>query len=140
HRGEAGTASYLYDVLGRKVARTEAGLTTAFVHSGPEVVAEYDNGDRRVNYILGSAIDRPVAYFDSETISWYSANHLGTIAAVTDGSGHVVERYRYDAYGGRTVLSPTGTVRAVSLAGNQIGFTGRYHDPFTGLVDFRFRQ
>src|SRR5262249_38008906 len=54
--------------------------------------------------------------------------------------GAAVERYRYDAYGQRTVLSPTGTIRPASLVGNQIGFTGRYHDPITGLVDFRSRQ
>jgi RHS repeat-associated protein len=55
--------------------------------------------------------------------------------------GHAyLERYRYDAYGNRTVLSPVGTVfGAKSLYGNSVGFTGRYHDQETGLTFFRAR-
>jgi RHS repeat-associated protein len=133
-------ASYLYDVLGRKVGRTVGSTTTIFVHSGQEVAAEYDNGSLRVKYILGPSIDRPIAYTAAGNVYWYFANNVGTIAAISDSAGTVLERYRYDAYGERTVLSPTGSVRAGSYVDNQIGFTGRYHDGATGLVDFRFRQ
>ena len=59
---------------------------------------------------------------------------------MTGSTGAVIERYRYDAYGARTALSPDGAVLGASLIGNQIGFTGRPHDPTTGLVNFRFRQ
>jgi len=52
----------------------------------------------------------------------------------------VVERYRYDAYGQRTVLAADGiTVRAQSNYGQQIGYTGRYLDKETGLWYFRAR-
>jgi len=52
----------------------------------------------------------------------------------------VVERYRYDVYGQRTVLAADGvTVRAQSNYGQQIGFTGRYLDNETGLWYFRAR-
>src|SRR5205085_829666 len=101
---------------------------------------EYDNGNLRTTYILGSTADHPVAYVADGALYWYAANTLGTIVAVTDTIGAVAERYRYDAYGTRTVLSPTGTMRGWSAIGNQIGFTGRYHDPSTGLIDFRSRQ
>jgi len=46
----------------------------------------------------------------------------------------VLERYRYDAYGKRTILADDGTTtRATSLYGNQIGYTGLYQDAETGL-------
>jgi len=68
------------------------------------------------------------------------ANHLYSVAALTDNTGAVVERYRYDAYGQRTVLAADGTtVRAGSSYGNQVGFTGRYLDKETGLWFFRAR-
>jgi RHS repeat-associated protein len=137
---QGGGVGYLYDVLGRKVARIEGALTTVFVHAGPEVVAEYDNADLRIKYILGESIDRPVAYVLGGATHWYSANHLGSIAAVSDSTGAVVERYRYDAHGTRSELTPSGQTRLGTAIGNQIGFTGRYHDPSTGLLDFRFRQ
>jgi RHS repeat-associated protein len=68
------------------------------------------------------------------------SNHLYSVAALTDNSGSVVERYRYDAYGQRTVLAADGTtVRTSSTHGNQIGFTGRYQDKETNLWYFRAR-
>ncbi len=68
------------------------------------------------------------------------ANHLYSVAALTDSSGAVVERYRYDSYGNRTVLAADGvTTRTASLYGNQVGFTGRYLDKETGLWYFRAR-
>jgi len=68
------------------------------------------------------------------------ANHLYSVAALTDNSGAVVERYRYDAYGQRIVLAGDGvTLRWGSSHGNQVGFTGRYFDKETGLWYFRAR-
>jgi RHS repeat-associated protein len=131
-------ATYGYDVLGRRVARTEGESTTVFVHAGDEVIAEYVDGDQRVSYILGGEIDRPVAFAAAGALFWYSANPLGTTAAVSGSAGDILERYRYDAYGARTVLSPSGEVLPSSAIGNVVGFTGRPHDG--DLVDFRFRQ
>ncbi|MBA3700007.1 MAG: RHS repeat-associated core domain-containing protein [Planctomycetes bacterium] len=68
------------------------------------------------------------------------SNHLYSVAAITDNSGTVIERYRYDTFGNRTVLAPDGTtVRSGSSYGNQVGFTGRYLDKETGLWYFRAR-
>jgi RHS repeat-associated protein len=134
------SVSYTYDVLGRKVMRVVGSSTTIFVHAGEEVVAEYENGSLRTDFVLGAEIDRPIAYLNGSNLNWYSANALGTIAAVTDSGGAVLERYRYDAYGARSALSPDGATRALSAVANDLGFTGRYHDGFTGLLDFRFRQ
>ena len=71
---------------------------------------------------------------------YYHQNHLYSVMAMTDASGAVVERYRYDAYGKQTVFSPDGTtVRATSSVGNSVGFTGRTVDSETGLMYFRAR-
>jgi RHS repeat-associated protein len=68
-------------------------------------------------------------------------NHLYSVAALTNGAGSVVERYRYDTYGQRTVLAPDGiTTRAVSSYNQQVGFTGRYLDKETGLWYYRTRM
>jgi RHS repeat-associated protein len=133
------TTSYLYDVLGRKVSRTVGTTTTTFTYAGDQVIEEFQVGFF-LKYYLGETIDRPVAFevgAPSSTIFYYSANGLGSIAAVTSGSGTVLERYRYNAYGARTVMSASGTILTTSVT--QVGFTGRYHDAVTGLIDFRFR-
>jgi RHS repeat-associated protein len=68
------------------------------------------------------------------------ANHLYSVAALTDNSGAVIERYSYDAYGARKILAPDGiTARVVSSYNQQIGFTGRFFDRESGLYYFRSR-
>ncbi|HYE04514.1 MAG TPA: RHS repeat-associated core domain-containing protein [Planctomycetota bacterium] len=93
-------------------------------------------------YVYGTYVDEPLALIrGSEIRSYYHANSLYSVAALTDATGAVIERYRYDAYGKRTVLSADGaTVVPHSVVGNQIGFTGRHHDDETGLIHFRARQ
>jgi RHS repeat-associated protein len=91
-------------------------------------------------YVHGDYIDEPLALITPATKHFYHANHLYSVAALTDSAGAVAERYRYDAYGQRTVLAPDGaTARPVSSIGNQLGFTGRYLDQETGLWYFRAR-
>jgi RHS repeat-associated protein len=96
-------------------------------------------------YVYGSYVDELLAIISSTGLpadrKFAHANHLYSVAALTDNSGNVVERYRYDAYGQRTVLAADGTtIRTASSYGNQYGFTGRYLDKETGLWYFRARH
>jgi len=85
-------------------------------------------------------VDEPLALITPTQKYYYHANHLYSVAALTNQAGAVVERYRYDAYGQRTVLASDGIItRAASNYGNQVGFTGRYLDKETGLWYFRAR-
>lgn len=95
-------------------------------------------------FVYGSYVDEPLMYVSgngTDAKKYYvHSNHLYSVAALTDLMGVVVERYKYDAYGQRIVLSPDGVItRAASSYGNQIGFTGRYLDKETGLWYFRAR-
>ena len=95
-------------------------------------------------YVYGSYVDELLAIVSGSggpTQTKYAhCNHLYSIAALTDNTGAVVERYRYDAYGQRTVLAPDGvTTRLSSSYANQYGYTGRYLDKETGLWYFRTR-
>jgi RHS repeat-associated protein len=144
--GNTTTVTYFYDALGRKVAKTVASSspistnTTVFVSAGQDTIAEYVNGAVSVDYLLGAAVDQPVAFVKGGAVRWFTRNQLGSVAAVTDDLKAIKERYRYTAFGERTILSPAGGTLTASAVGNQIGFTGRYHDQDTGLMDFRFRQ
>jgi RHS repeat-associated protein len=94
--------------------------------------------------VYGSYVDELLAILPASGVvgdrKFVHANHLFSVAALTDNSGAVVERYRYSAYGERTVLAADGvTTRTASLYGNQVGFTGRYLDKETGLWYFRAR-
>ena len=90
--------------------------------------------------VYGSYVDESLALITPTAKYYYHANHLYSVAALSDATGSVVERYRYDTFGNRAVLAPDGvTTRAASNYGQQVGFTGRYLDKETGLWFFRAR-
>lgn len=65
-------------------------------------------------------------------------DHRYSVAALTDETGAMVERYGYDAYGNSTVLDAAGSVeRDEALQAYRT--TGRRYDDETGLYYFRAR-
>ena len=66
-------------------------------------------------------------------------NHLYSVEALTNASGSVVERYRYDAYGKVKIYSSAGVLRSNTSYGQRTGFTGRYLDYEARLWYFRAR-
>ena len=66
------------------------------------------------------------------------SNHLFSVEALTNSSGAVVERYRYDAYGRRRVYDGANVLRASSIYAQDHGFTGKEHDE-SGLIFFETR-
>jgi RHS repeat-associated protein len=126
--------STIDDATRERVAQTVRRMTaaTASRRTRPSVAREF---------VHGGYVDEPLLMQEGTSARYLHANHLYSIAAVTDASGAVLERYRYDAYGERTVLAPDGvTPRTTSAVGVGRGFTGRDHDAETGLVQFRARM
>jgi len=92
-------------------------------------------------YVYASYVDEPVMMVSgASTKHYFHQNHLYSVAAMTSSTGAVVERYRYDAYGKRTVTNAAGTPIAASTIGQQRGFTGYYLDAETGLYYARARM
>jgi RHS repeat-associated protein len=149
-QGIEGTHTYSYDALGRRVSKTVGAATTVFVSDGLQEICEYVSSAGVPpalvrSYVYGSYIDEPlcmiVAAGENAGRYYYHANDLYSVAALTDSAGNVVERYKYNPYGGVTVLAADGvTVRSVSLYGNPWTFTGRRLDAETGLMYYRARM
>jgi RHS repeat-associated protein len=57
----------------------------------------------------------------------------GSVMAVLDGTGAVLERRSYDAYGQVTYMAADGTVIPESPTGLEIGYRGQPMDSTTGL-------
>jgi RHS repeat-associated protein len=87
----------------------------------------------------GSYVDEALLFVNGAVKYYPHANHLYSIAAITDAGGNVVERYSYNAYGTRTVLNAAGAVIPKSTIRQQVGFTGYYLDAETGLYYARTR-
>ncbi len=156
----AGSYSYSYDLLGRRLSRTYSTSTVYYVYDGPHIIAEYSStGSLIRKYIYGPGMDRPVAMIKvaSGVESWYYyyTDALGSVRLLTNASGAVVEGYTYDPYGrprvmrgtygagsdGNWLTEDTTTYTTSSLLiGNPIMFTGRWWDSTTGLYYYRFRD
>jgi len=132
-------ATYKYDALGRRLQKSTGGVTTTFVHDGDQVVAEYEGTTLKRRYIYGAYIDEPLAMVTSAGTQYYHQSRIYSVMALSNQSGQLAERYGYTPYGKRRVVSPGGATLASSAVGNQVGFTGRYHDAETGLTYFRAR-
>ncbi|WP_429913157.1 RHS repeat-associated core domain-containing protein [Govanella unica] len=113
--------------------------TRRYLLDGDEEIAEYDGATLLIRYVYGPAVDDRVAMVTyngsgSETGKYYyHADRLGSLAALTDGSGAVSESHAYNPYGEELNASPP------QLAGNPYRYTGRRLDRETGLYYDRAR-
>jgi RHS repeat-associated protein len=136
---------YRYDALGRRIAKTRNGaLLARYVYDGPRLIEERDAaGGLLASYLHGAGADPPLARrrWSGGTAEdlYYHPDVLGSVVAVSDASGEVVERYRYDAYGEAAFLAPDFTPRSSSSVLNPFLFAGRPRDPESGHYDFRAR-
>ena len=132
------TATYQYDALDRRIRKTTATDTIQYFYRGVQCIEERKTTDT-ATYVYGSAIDDILSMRRNGQDFYYLKNHLGSVLAITDGNGAIVETYDYDPYGTPTIYNAAGTEISVSAIGNTIMFTGREYDYETGLYYYRAR-
>jgi len=137
------------------MAEQQLGLTTHYCYDGDRVFAEYNDSyqiSRR--FIYGPGIDDPICMIDAagagETRYYYHYDGLGSVIALSNTSGTIVEGYIYDAFGACTVitsggtdgnwLTDDGTSDTKSAYGNPYQFTARRWDDEIELYYYRARM
>ncbi|MCP4216348.1 MAG: hypothetical protein GY765_16990, partial [bacterium] len=144
---ESTTAEYKYDVMGRRIEKTVGSDTTRYFYSGHQVIEERDVSDAILKqFIYGTGIDELLmtAVYDEGVATPYymHSNRIGSITAVTDENGNVVERISYEAFGEHTITDyktdpGNPTIVDNSVIGNEILFQGRRYDKETNLYYYR---
>lgn len=128
-----------YDALGRRVrsAASAAGCEPfaarrqiRHVYSGLKVIQDYavtSEGPRDLarEFVWGGSFTEPVALIDhtdagalpadTKEVLHYLTGALGSVVALTDAAGPVVERYAYDPYGKTYIIGAGGTKRYKGL-------------------------
>jgi len=133
----AATISYDYDSMGRRVSKTVNGVTTRYLLDDADEIAEYDGATLLRRYLPGAGVDERIARAEGSAVTtptktFYRTNHQGTVIAITDAAGVVVQRFSYDEYG----VPSSGT----AATGEPFRYTGRRYDPETGLYYYRARN
>jgi RHS repeat-associated protein len=101
------------------------------LYDGDDIIAEYDAGGTLIaSYIHGPGVDEPIQMTRGGSAVYYTADGLGSIRDLTNSSQNIVEQYSYDSF---------GNLPAPPTTGNPYTFTGREHDPETGLLFYRAR-
>ncbi|MBY3328764.1 RHS repeat-associated core domain-containing protein [Rhizobium laguerreae] len=136
--GSGQTLTYIYDAIGRRqlkqVTIGSTTTTTGWLSVGEQEMAEYSGiGTIFVNrrFVYGAGLDEPVASFDSVNVPTFQfSDALGSVVALANLTGQVVEKHAYTAYGSEKVI---GTNTAAYR------FAGRRLDPETGIYYNRAR-
>ena len=137
--------SYQYDALDRRIATTTGTSTQWHLHSGPHIVADVDAaGNLLRSYTHGPGIDdlltMTVHDGTNATTYAYVKDRMGTVLALVDEAGEIVESYDYDAWGNVLgVFDAIGDPIPMSVIGNRYLFQGRDYSWATGLYHFRAR-
>ncbi|MGB0384815.1 MAG: kelch repeat-containing protein [Ardenticatenaceae bacterium] len=139
--GSASSAEYIYDALGRRVAKVVDGVTTYYVYNGGyQVVEERDGSDALVaRYIYGQGIDESLMMERGGGTYYYHRDAQTSITEITHDAGGLVERYEYDIYGEPHIFDSDGRPLTTSISGNPYLYTGRRYDPESSNYYFRAR-
>ena len=136
------TATYKYDALNRRIQKVvvSTGSTTNYYYCCDQAIEERNATDVvQATYIFGISVDDVLQMQRGGNAYYYHKNHLGSVVALTNGSGNLVERYEYDPYGQPSFFDANDNVLSQSAMGNSILFTGRDYDAETGLYYYRAR-
>ncbi len=122
--------TYAYDDQGRRIRKTVGATTTQYLYDGPDIVAEYSTwAAPTARTTHGPGTDDPILRATATATQYYHADGLGSVVAVSNGTGGTDATGQYDAWGVR--IGGTGTIPVY-------GYTGREPDE-TGLVYYRAR-
>ena len=132
--GTGGTVNFKYDPFGRRIEKiAPTSGTTVYAYDGDNVTEQLGSGGNLLaHYTQGAGIDEPLAITGTGGTYFSHADGLGSLTALTGGSGQLANSYVYDSFGNLTASS--GTVA------NPFQFTGWEFDAETGLFYYRARH
>jgi RHS repeat-associated protein len=130
--GPSVNASFVYDGLGRREAKTINGSLTEFLYDGLNPVQETAGATVLANILPGLGIDEFLTRTDvvAGVSSFFLTGALGSPVAVADNAGVVQTEYTYESFGRTTANGP--------LNSSSYQYTGRENDG-TGLYYYRAR-
>jgi RHS repeat-associated protein len=135
------TSTYKYDALGRRIEKVVGTETTQYLYSGVNEIENRDGtGNITASFVFQSGIDDVISSRINGADYFYYNNVLGSVNAIANTSGTVVDRYEYDPFGGQSLFDGNYTPAGSSAIGNDITFTGRSFDDEIGKYYYRARH
>ena len=134
-------ARFKYDAMHRRIAKIDDSRTVIYVYDGLRVIEEYEDGIFARSFIYGNGYDEVLTMEDrAGNKFYYHLNDLGSVVAITDKDGMVIERYTYDVYGYPTISDNSGAIIGYSTIGNPYFFAGRRWNHEISMYYNRLRE
>ena len=129
-----------YDSRNRVVSRTVNTTVTYFIYDGWDLIEERSSaGTVLATYVHGARQDELLSKTSTSGTIYYQHNAIGSVTNLTNASGTVVEKYKYDAFGKPAITNGSGGPLTASAYGNRFLFTGREYLAEVNLYDYRNR-
>jgi RHS repeat-associated protein len=139
------TNAYAYDALGRCVKRTYNGFVWHYIYDGEKpILEEIDSGWVGGWNVYGKGVDEILergggGVDDIWHWVFYNQDAEGSVTHLTDATGAVVEKYKYDAFGVPIIYNGAGAQITQSFYYNRFLFTGREYVETFGIYEYRAR-
>jgi len=129
------TIEYLYDPLGRRIAKAINGTTTEkyLWRDLTQLLAVYDGSNNLLMRFEYADERLPAAMTSGGNTFYLTYDQVGSLRVVADASGNVVKRIDYDSFG--NIINDTSPSIIIPF-----GFAGGLEDRDTGLVHFGLRD
>ncbi|MFH1722987.1 MAG: LamG-like jellyroll fold domain-containing protein [Elusimicrobiota bacterium] len=150
--GKTGRISeFTYDSMSRRIRKrvTLGALskTVDYVYDGLSIVAmqvTQDSGGTPsidIFYVTyGRSHDEPLILHHPDGDYFLHTDALGSVVALSDSDGNIVERVEYESYGKPTFIDAvSGSTRSVSSVGDPFTYVGREYEEDSGLIYMRAR-
>jgi RHS repeat-associated protein len=136
-QGPTELARFAYDGQGRRAQKIVGGVTHTYIYDKANIIEERLSSGQTYDYVQGPAIDQPLAMRDqASVVSYYLADHLGSIVQTTSSTGAVTLTREYDPWGnalqGSTTAGYAFTGREWDAETNLYYYRARYYDPKIG--------
>ncbi len=129
-----------YDTRNRVTSRTINSTTTLFLWDDWNLIEERDaSGTLIRRYVHGAGVDEILMMVDASAAKYHSQDALGSVTALTDNTGAVLEHYLYDVFGTAVILDGSNNPISASAVGNRFMYTGREWVAEANLYDYRNR-
>jgi hypothetical protein len=92
-------ASFADDPLGRRSSRTVSGTTRGFLDDGVNIAQEQDGSGPTADLLNGLGVDEVLVRADSAGTMSLLADALGSVIALSNGSGAIATQYSYGPFG-----------------------------------------
>lgn len=135
------TATYKYDAFGRRVQKSTSTGVINYYYNEDEIIEERNATDvTQATYVYSNQLDDVLSMRRAGNDYYYHKNSLGSVVAISNSSGTVIESYEYDAFGKPTFYNGTYTLLSATSIGNTRLFTGREYDAEIGIHYYRTRH